>query len=460
MISASPGSARALRFRFDHFVLTEDRLTSGGTTVHLAAKPLGVLRTLAANAGRVTTKQELVESVWPDRAVSDESIARSVFLARQSLGELDARPPRYIETVYGRGYRFVADVVVEPDEHVPVRRTALARTDAERAALSFCIEARYRQSRRAGDLLEALRLYEHAVAIAPGFPTARVGMAECSLWLAMNGLLAPLTAAARARAQLDAALAAEPDDPRACATLGMLSSFFDWDVPAAEAGFDRALATDPADPVVHGFVGRHHASMCRWAEMREAFDTALELEPASMTMRNVRAFMASCAGDHEFALAEIRNSMELEPTHPNPRFFYALIAADAGDAESGYAAARELRAAAEQLPVLQAIVGYAAAAAGDDAEVEASLEFLTNAARTRYVVPTAVSFIHARRGDADAAFRWLDRAIEERCAWLALAHALPALAPLRKDARFARVSDAIGRKMPRAKSSAAAPGGK
>lgn len=436
---------RAVRYRFDRFVLTEDRLTSRGVTVRLAAKPLGVLRTLVANAGQLTTKQDLVEAVWPDRAVSDESIARSVFLVRQALGELDSRPARFIETVYGRGYRFVADVVAEPDERPHSRSVPVASTDAERAALNFCIEARYRQSRRAGDLLEALRLYEQAIEIAPGFRPARVGLAESSLWLAMNGLLAPLTAAARARAQLREALAASPDDARARATLGMLSSFFDWDVPAADAAFRLALDLDPVDPCVYSFLGRHHASMCDWDRTREAFDAALALEPASMTVRNVRAFMAACAGDVDFAMGEIRTSMELEPGHPNPKFFYAMMAADAGEGEAAYAVARDLRAAADELPVLRAILGYAAACAGDAEEAEASLEFLTAAARTRYVVPTAVAFIHATRREFDAAFRWLDRAIEERCAWLALVNALPGLRPLRRDPRFARVSSAVGR---------------
>jgi DNA-binding winged helix-turn-helix (wHTH) protein/Tfp pilus assembly protein PilF len=442
----SAGHGRGARYRFDRFVLTEDRLTVDGITVRLAAKPLGVLRALVANAGRLTTKQALVEAVWPDRAVSDESIARSVFLARQGLGELDARPARFIETVYGRGYRFVCAVVEELDERQKSRGGPLARTDAERAALNLCIDARYRQARRAGDLLGALRLYEQALEIAPGFRPARIGLAECSLWLATNGLLAPLAAASRARGQLRDVLAEDAQDARALATLGMLSSFFDWDVPAADAAFRLALDVDPADAVVHAFLGRHHASFCDWDRAREAFDAALALEPASMTLRNVRAFVSACAGDTDFALAELRKSMELEPGHPNPKFFYALVAADAGDGEAAYAVARDLAADADQLPVLRAIAGYAAACAGDDEEAGHALEFLTASARSRYVVPPAVAFIHAARGEVDAAFGWLDRAIDERCAWLAMAHALPALRPLHRDPRFATISDAIGRR--------------
>lgn len=435
------------RFRFDRFVLTDDRLTTDGQTVRLAAKPLGVLRALVANAGRVTTKQELVEAVWNARAVSDESIARSVFLVRQALGELDANPPRFVETVYGRGYRFVADVAIELEPGAAARTAPRTTTNTEREALNLCIEARYRQSRRIGDLVEALRLYERALEIVPDYQPARVGLAEYSLWLASNGVMDPLTAAARARAQLHAALARDPLYPRAHATLGLLSSSFDWDVGAADAAFSLAIAARPEDPLVNGFAARHWASMGEWDQARAAIDTALAAEPASITLRNIRALIAACAGDTPAAIAELQTAIALEPDHPNPKFFHALIVAAAGGAggAGAYDAIRRLHAHAGDVPLLRVVLGYAAACAGDDAGAAAALKFVADTAPTRYVVPTAVALIHVARGDRDAAFRWLDRAIEERCAWLAMAAVLPPLAPLRGDPRFARVRAAIGR---------------
>lgn len=437
--------------RFDRYVLASDRLTHDGSTIHLAAKPLGVLRVLVDNAGRLTTKQTLVEAVWRGRAVSDESIARSVFLVRQALGDVDNRPARFIETVYGRGYRFVAPVstagtvAVTAGAPRPLLRVPAAASDRERAAFNLCLEARYRLSRWAGDPLAAVSLFERALDLEPSFAPARIGLAECSLWLAMHGLLAPLTAAARARAQLGPVLAATPGDPRACAVLGLLSSFFDWDPVAADHAFDLALAADPGDPVAQAFAGRHRTSTCDWPGARAAMDAALALEPGNLVLRNARAFYAACAGEVGFALTELETSIALEPRHPQPNFYYALVAAGAGDGSAAYRVAGQLRAYADEVPMLRAILGFAAACVGDEQELRQSLDFLAAAARTRYVVPTAVAFIHARRGDHDAAFRWLDRAIEERCAWLALAHALPGLAPLRGDRRFGRITAAIGR---------------
>lgn len=88
----------------------DDRLMAGdGTPVHLAPKELAVLRLLAEAGGRVVRKEEIFHRVWPDVAVSDSSLTRCVRAIRVALGER-GRQGSYLETLHGRGYRFVAPV--------------------------------------------------------------------------------------------------------------------------------------------------------------------------------------------------------------------------------------------------------------------------------------------------------------------------------------------------------------
>jgi DNA-binding winged helix-turn-helix (wHTH) protein len=77
--------------------------------VPLASKPFAVLAYLVAHAGQVVTKEALLEAVWPDTVVSEGVLKTSMGKLRQALGET-ARTPRYIDTVHGRGYRFIAPV--------------------------------------------------------------------------------------------------------------------------------------------------------------------------------------------------------------------------------------------------------------------------------------------------------------------------------------------------------------
>ena len=66
-------------------------------------------------AGKLVTKDELLQDVWGIRDVSDGRVTRVIRVLRVALGD-DTREPRYIETIPKRGYRFIAPVteIVEP----------------------------------------------------------------------------------------------------------------------------------------------------------------------------------------------------------------------------------------------------------------------------------------------------------------------------------------------------------
>jgi WD40 repeat protein/DNA-binding winged helix-turn-helix (wHTH) protein len=86
-----------------------NRLTRGDTTVRLELKAMDVLICLAARAGDVVPKQEVLDAVWQTEFVSDNTLPRRIAELRDALGD-DARNPRYIETIRKRGYRLIADV--------------------------------------------------------------------------------------------------------------------------------------------------------------------------------------------------------------------------------------------------------------------------------------------------------------------------------------------------------------
>jgi DNA-binding winged helix-turn-helix (wHTH) protein len=91
------------------FEPTEARLMRNGEVVPLPAKTLDVLTALLRRAPRLVTKEEIFAAVWPDAAVEEGNIAFHVAALRKVL-DADGTSP--IETVRGRGYRFIADVAV------------------------------------------------------------------------------------------------------------------------------------------------------------------------------------------------------------------------------------------------------------------------------------------------------------------------------------------------------------
>jgi DNA-binding winged helix-turn-helix (wHTH) protein/tetratricopeptide (TPR) repeat protein len=100
------------RWSFGPAVLDERslELEVGGQQVKLERKPLEVLLYLLHHAGEVVTKDDLAESLWPGRILTETVLTRCISLLRTGLQD-DGRT--LIRTVHGFGYRLVADVRVE-----------------------------------------------------------------------------------------------------------------------------------------------------------------------------------------------------------------------------------------------------------------------------------------------------------------------------------------------------------
>lgn len=127
----------AAPIRFASFVVdaAEERLLRNGEILPLRRRTLAVLHHLALRPGRLVTKAELFEAVWPDVSVSEVVLAVCISELRKVLDD-DARVPRFIETVHGRGYRFIGDVddADAPSAGTPSRVGIVGR-DAELARL-------------------------------------------------------------------------------------------------------------------------------------------------------------------------------------------------------------------------------------------------------------------------------------------------------------------------------------
>jgi formylglycine-generating enzyme required for sulfatase activity/DNA-binding winged helix-turn-helix (wHTH) protein len=99
-------------FRFDRFELDLMRgcLRTDDRTIDLRPKALEVLCYLVQNAGRLVSKQELFEAVWPDVTVSDDSLVQCIRELRQKLSDDDRR---LIKTVARRGYLLETTVTLQ-----------------------------------------------------------------------------------------------------------------------------------------------------------------------------------------------------------------------------------------------------------------------------------------------------------------------------------------------------------
>src|SRR5215472_1232692 len=98
-------------FEFDSFRLDSVRhlLLRDGEVVQLAPRTFRLLQALFQHRGTVLSKDELMKQLWPDTVVEENNLTVIISALRKALGE-NPHQHRYIVTIPGRGYSFVAEV--------------------------------------------------------------------------------------------------------------------------------------------------------------------------------------------------------------------------------------------------------------------------------------------------------------------------------------------------------------
>lgn len=116
----------------EQYIFGEFVLQANGALLHktqrisIPPKELGVLTILLASCGKLVTKDYLLDTVWPDEDASEESLTRCIYALRRIL--VETKQNRYIDTVYGKGYRFcrpVAMVLANPQQNTSKCKLAL-----------------------------------------------------------------------------------------------------------------------------------------------------------------------------------------------------------------------------------------------------------------------------------------------------------------------------------------------
>ena len=101
-----------MHYRFGSFELDPEArlLCRDGEPVPVSGKTLDTLVVLVENRGRLVDKEELLSRVWTGSIVEEANLTQTIFTVRKVLGD-SPKDHRYIATIAGRGYQFVAPVI-------------------------------------------------------------------------------------------------------------------------------------------------------------------------------------------------------------------------------------------------------------------------------------------------------------------------------------------------------------
>ncbi|HEY9503570.1 MAG TPA: transcriptional regulator, partial [Pyrinomonadaceae bacterium] len=100
-------------YRFDRFRIDSVKrlLFEDDEIVSLTPKAFDTLLALVEGLGDVLSKEELMQSVWPNQFLEENNLAQNIHAIRRALGEGSGKA-KYVETIPKRGYRFVGQIEV------------------------------------------------------------------------------------------------------------------------------------------------------------------------------------------------------------------------------------------------------------------------------------------------------------------------------------------------------------
>lgn len=102
-----PHESTVIMFPPFRLEVLSEQLWHEGKTIPLRAKTFAILRYLAEHPGRLVSKAELLRAIWGETQVSEDGLRDYIQEIRRALNDT-AQAARFVETVRGRGYRFIA----------------------------------------------------------------------------------------------------------------------------------------------------------------------------------------------------------------------------------------------------------------------------------------------------------------------------------------------------------------
>jgi DNA-binding winged helix-turn-helix (wHTH) protein len=389
-------------FRFDpeqRLLMRESR------SVELSPKALELLAVLLRNAGRVVSKDHLLEMVWPETAVEEGNLAVHVFALRRALG--DSADTKYIETLPRRGYRFVAPVCF-----VGVDREG-AFDDRLRDPCGLAVH--YMQQQTSEGCRRASAEYGRLLEQEPESLRARVGLVNTLLFRMVLGELDREEVVHRAWALLREGEQIDSGSPELLLSRSRLLWVVEWQREIADEELQRALENSKSAEmqcvmrVWRGFnLVERGDSERGLAQLRDCKEAA----PLSTFTWRLLADALYLASDFEGCIGVSREALQL---HPACGLLHRTLArASASLGEYGEAR-RHLRRewAINDGPQMGTLleIAYLDAVRG---EREAAVNFLSQLERQRPFSPIASAEIHLALGNKQRALDYVEQACRMR----------------------------------------------
>jgi DNA-binding winged helix-turn-helix (wHTH) protein/TolB-like protein/Tfp pilus assembly protein PilF len=307
------------------------------------------------------------------------------------------------------------------------------------------LKGRYFWNKRTVEgLNKGIGYFSEAVEKDPSYALAYVGLADSYSLLGDYSGLPPKEAYPRAKRAAMRALELDERLAEAHTALAFIKATYDWDWPGAERDYRRAIELNPNYETAHQWYAEYLSGQGRHEEAIAEIRRAKEINPVSLIINAVEAWVLYHAREYDQAIAQAQKVVEMDP-HFAEVYEYLKRCYDQKGMYKEAIAARQMR---------RKLAGYDAketaalreAAAATSARVYWQKRLEQDVEESKRELSTGIDMaeIYAQLGEKDEAFKWLERAYEERSVMMMYLKVMPNLDPLRSDPRYADLLRRVG----------------
>ncbi len=312
-------------------------------------------------------------------------------------------------------------------------------------AYQLYLKGRYYWNKRtAENIKKAIEVLRSATEKDPNFALAYAGLADCYV-VSPNytgerpGKWMPEAIAyAKRSIELDSTLA-EPH-----ASLAFATWFYNWDKATAEKEYLRAIELNPNYPTAHHWYSRFLRSFGRLDEAEREIHRAEELDPLSLVIINNVAELHIDRGNLDTATKVCQRMIELDPNFWSGHQTLGIILVKKGRYTEALTEAEKSLELSKRSNASLALLGHVYAKLGRRSDVESVIKELEQRFANNVADGRDIAVVYAGLDNKDAAFEWLEKALQLRSFFSGGMRLEPSFESLHNDPRWKDLERRVG----------------
>ncbi len=306
------------------------------------------------------------------------------------------------------------------------------------------LKGRYFWNQRSeAGLKKSIEYFQEAIAKDPTFAAAYAGLAGTYSILGSDVMPAKV-ARSKAREAAAKALELDPESAEGHAAMGMVAFYYDWNWNQAEQEFRHAIQVNPSYVTAHQWYSYYLKAMGRLPEALQEARQAQELDPLSLQANTTLAGRYRDLNQYDEAIALGQRTLELEPDFAPAHEMLAAVYEQQGKLPAAVAEWQKSVELSQDNPAILASLGHAYALSGKRTEARNIVVRLQRISKQHYVAAWDMAILFAGMGDSSNAFRYLERAYQDRESQIPFLKQDRGLISLRADPRFQSLLRRVG----------------